>query len=103
MAIPDSWGMSWNDPNGQGGSDRHISAYCNMTDTSAIIKKNQRMHINARKITQDRRHPRQQMLTRAIHYDTSSRQMKASAELSAECHQSFQVQANISINLIITK
>jgi hypothetical protein len=23
--------MSWNDPNGQGGgSDRHISAYCNM-------------------------------------------------------------------------
>ena len=66
MAIPDSWGMSWNDPNGQGGgSDRHISAYCNMTDTSAIIKKNQRMHINARKIAQDRRHPRQQMLTRA--------------------------------------
>ena len=53
-------------------------------------KKNQRMHINARKIAQDRRHPRQQMLTRAIRYDTSSRQMKASAELSAECHQSFQ-------------
>ena len=26
------------------------------------------MHINARKIAQDRRHPRQQMLTRAIHY-----------------------------------
>jgi len=39
MAIPDSWGIYWNDPNGQGGSDRHISAYCNMTDTSAIIIK----------------------------------------------------------------
>ena len=80
-------GMYWIDPDGHGVGDDPINVFCDMTSGEGLTS----VRHDAEVYTEVGNCEQPGCYSRNITYDATMRQMKALAELSAECHQSIRV------------